>query len=115
VSAVYPEEVLWTVFGKKDYEFQHLWAKSPAEARKLCALNGKKRSFRVVRTGCAYKNHTCHSTYGHLRAVAFIDGAPMCPACIEQVAKPIGQRFEDIERRLEELAADLESHLEGHD
>jgi hypothetical protein len=39
----------------------------------------------------------------------------MCPECIAVVARPIGERFADIERRLAQLADDMNTHLDAHD
>lgn len=110
------EQTLWTVYQPKSpKEYQHIWAKTPAEARTQCCLPGRKRSLTIVRTLCEYENHDCHYDYQHDRAVAFVNHVPMCPECIAVAARPIGERFEDIERRLAELADDLNAHLEDHD
>lgn len=110
------EQTLWTVYHpKRPKEYQHVWAKTPAEARSQSCIQGRVRDLKAVRTLCDYDNHLCHRDIQHDRAVAFVNHTPMCPECIAAVAKPIGERFEEIESRLSQLEDDVRSHIEDHD
>lgn len=117
MSAKTGEEVLWLVRAKipgepahHEWQTQYIWANTEKEARKLSSLVGKRKDAEVARAKCACKYRL--SNWRHPKAVAIVDGIPMCHLCLEHAATPLERRIEELSRMIESLQ-DRVNDLEG--